>query len=99
VLFWLARGLAVFSSGRATTVERLFAFHRRFDALAPVVRDAVIVVELGVAIVAAGAAWDPLAAALVAALAGVLVARWLLQRTSRRAEPVASARDDALVRS
>ena len=37
-LFGLARGLAAFSPGRATTVEALFAFHRRFDALAPVVR-------------------------------------------------------------
>ena len=102
-LFGLARGLAAFSPGRATTVEALFAFHRRFDALAPVVRGAVIFVELGVALVAAGTAWDPLAAAAVAALAGVFVARWLLQRPGRRADHRAdqgvARRDDALVGS
>jgi hypothetical protein len=53
VLFGLARGLAVIPARRITSPESLRSFHRRFDALGPTTRRAMIAVELGVAAVAA----------------------------------------------
>jgi len=56
VFFGLARGLAVLLTARSRSTADLFALHRRFDALGEPVRRAVIVVQLAVAVVAAGAA-------------------------------------------
>jgi hypothetical protein len=56
VVFGLARGLAVLLTARSRSTTELFALHRRFDALGEPVRRAVIVVQLVVAVVAAGAA-------------------------------------------
>ena len=67
--FGFVRGLAVLLTARSRSTAELFALHRRFDALGEPVRRAVIVVQLAVAAVAAGAAWG-VAAGLV--VAGVL---------------------------
>jgi len=66
VLFGFTRGLAVIPARRITTPESLRSFHRRFDALGPVTRHAMIAVEVGVAVVAAAVAWGAAVAALVA---------------------------------
>jgi hypothetical protein len=52
-IFGLARGLAVLLGGRVRTPTALIAFHRRFEALGEPVRQAVIAVQLTVAVVAA----------------------------------------------
>jgi hypothetical protein len=64
--FGLARGLAVLLTARSRSTAELFALHRRFDALGEPVRRAVIVVQLAVAAVAAGAAWGVVAGLVVA---------------------------------
>jgi hypothetical protein len=64
--FGLARGLAVLLTARSRSTAELFALHRRFDALGEPVRRAVIVVQLAVAAVAAGAAWGAVAGLVVA---------------------------------
>jgi hypothetical protein len=69
--FGLARGVAVLATARAGTPARLRDLHRGFNLLGPVVREAVIVVQAGVALVAVGAQWP--AAGLVAGV-GTLVA-------------------------
>src|SRR4051795_13514814 len=56
VLFGLARGLAVLLTARSRSTAELFALHRGFDALGESVRRGVIVVQLAVAVVAAGVA-------------------------------------------
>src|SRR5262245_8802901 len=81
VLFGLARGLAVLLTARSRSTSELFALHRRFDALGEPVRRAVIVVQLTVAAVAAGAAWG-LVAGLVTA--GVLAVAVLATVSARR---------------
>lgn len=53
VVFGLTRGLAVLVGARVTTLPALYALHRRFDAWAEPVREAVIGVQLAVAVVAA----------------------------------------------
>ena len=65
VLFGFTRGLAVFGARRITTPEALRSFHRRFDALGPVSRRAMIAVELGVAMVAGVAAFGVIAAVVL----------------------------------
>jgi hypothetical protein len=72
MVFATARGLAVLLSARITSPAALASFHRRFDALGPSVRRAVIAVQVVVAAVAAGAAWHPVAGVLVLAVAGVV---------------------------
>jgi hypothetical protein len=52
-LFGLARGLAVLLGGRVRTPAALIAFHRRFEALGEPVRQAVIAIQLAVAVIAA----------------------------------------------
>jgi hypothetical protein len=52
-LFGLARGCAVLLGARIRTSAALFAAHRQFDAWTAPVRDAVIVVQLAVAVAAA----------------------------------------------
>ena len=78
----VSRGLAVLLTARRRhTTTELFTLHRRFDALGEPVRRAVIVVQLAVAVVAAGAAWG-----VVAALAatGVLAVAALATVGARR---------------
>jgi hypothetical protein len=65
--FALARGLVVFATARCDTFEKLAAFHRRFHALGPSVRRAVIAVQVVVAAVAAAVSWGWIG------LAGVVV--------------------------
>lgn len=87
VWFGLVRGLAVLLTARSRSTTELFALHRRFDALGEPVRRAVIVVQLVVAVVAAGAAWG-VAAALV--VGGVLaLAALVAVGARRRPAPVA----------
>jgi len=83
VLFGLARGLAVLLTARSRSTSELFALHRRFDALGEPVRRAVIAVQLMVAVVAAGAAWGPVAALVAASVLAVTV---LATRGVRRRE-------------
>jgi hypothetical protein len=71
--FGLARGLAVLLTAKRHTTTELFALHRRFDALGEPVRRAVIVVQLTVAVVAAGAAWGPVAALVSGAGLAIVV--------------------------
>ncbi len=55
--FALVRGVVVLATARFDTFDGLAAFHRRFHALGPVVRRAVIATQVVVALVAAFAAW------------------------------------------
>lgn len=77
IVFGTARGLAVLLAARLRTPTALYAFHRRFDAWSEPVRNAVIGVELAVAVAGAWiAAPIPIAAgATVAAVALVAYAR------------------------
>jgi MFS family permease len=72
MVFATARGLAVLLAARITSPAALAAFHRRFDALGPSVRRAVIAVQVVVAAIAAGATWHPIAGVLVIAVTGVV---------------------------
>lgn len=72
MVFATARGLAVLAGARITSPAALASFHRRFDALGPTVRRAVIGVQVIVAGVAAGAVWHPVAGVLVVVAAGAL---------------------------
>lgn len=72
MVFATTRGLAVLLAVRITTPAALASFHRRFDALGPSVRRAVIVVEVLVAAIAAGAAWRPVAGLVVLVAAGLV---------------------------
>jgi hypothetical protein len=85
-LFGLVRGLALLAAGGLTSPEALHRFHRRFDAWGPVSRLGVIVVELGVAVVAALAV-GPVPAALAVVATVALLAQAL--RTARRTTPSA----------
>jgi hypothetical protein len=86
VWFGLARGLAVLLTARSRTTSDLFALHRRFDALGEPVRRAVVVVQLVVAVAAAGAAWGVVAAVVAAAVLGV--ATLVVAGARRRPAPV-----------
>ncbi|HEX4217235.1 MAG TPA: hypothetical protein VHZ02_02600 [Acidimicrobiales bacterium] len=70
ILFGTVRGLAVLLGRVITTPARLASFHRRFAELEPVSRRIIVVMEVAVAAVVAGAVWLP-AAAVVAAVAGM----------------------------
>jgi hypothetical protein len=78
--FAVARGLAVLATARFETFDALAAFHRRFHALGPIVRRAVVIIQIGVALVAAGAAWGWPGVAIGAVLAA---AGGLVNRTRR----------------
>jgi len=73
VLFALVRGLAVLLAVRCQTPDALVAFFRRFVALGPASRSFAIAAQVGVAIVAAGAAWGAVRAAVVAVGTGATV--------------------------
>jgi hypothetical protein len=69
-LFGLVRGLAVLLTARLRNPAALTAFHRRFAALGEPVRQAVIVVQLAVAVLAAWIA-TPAPVAVIVTLAAV----------------------------
>ena len=68
--FGLVRGLAVLLGRGLTTPARMLALHRRLEELLPTAQRGVVLVQAAVLAVAAGAAWGP-APAVVLALAGV----------------------------
>ena len=68
--FGLVRGLAVLLGRGLTTPARLVALHRRLDELLPTAQRGIVLVQAAVLAVAAGAAWGP-APAIVLALAGL----------------------------
>lgn len=82
VIFGLARGLAVLLGARVRTAPALYAFHRRFDAWAAPVRQAVIVAQLAVAV---AAAW--IVAPTFVAIGVSIAAVALLARTNRELQP------------
>jgi hypothetical protein len=79
VLFGTVRGLAVLLGRGITTPARLSSFHRRFAELEPMSRRVVVVMEVAVAAIAAGALWLP-AAGLVLVAAGM---GWIARRQIR----------------
>ncbi len=68
LLFGATRGAAILLGAGLTEPDRLRRFHRRFEALGPAVRLGVIGVQVGVAAVAAGAAWGALGVLTTAAV-------------------------------
>ena len=82
VLFGTVRGLAVLLGRVITTPARLASFHRRFAELEPVSRRIIVVMEVVVASVVAGALWLP-AAAVVVAVAGI---GWAVGRQAQAPE-------------
>jgi MFS family permease len=91
VLFGLTRGLAILLGANLTDPERLRRFHRRFEELGPTVRWAVIVVQMAVATVAAGASWGLAGAAVAVAIASVAVL------STRGGAPAPAARPASLL--
>jgi hypothetical protein len=76
----------VLLTARLHSTAELFALHRRFDALGEPVRRAVIGVQLAVAVIAVGAAWGLVAAAIaLAVLAGAGLVLWAARRRVPRA--------------
>jgi hypothetical protein len=71
--FGLVRGLAVLLGRRLTTPARMLALHRRLEELLPTAQRAIVVVQAAVLAVAAGVAWGP-APAVVLALGGLAAA-------------------------
>lgn len=72
VLFGFVRGLGVVPARRITSPAALNAFHRRFDALGPLTRRAMIGGQLAVALAAAAAAWGVATAAVLAAVGAIV---------------------------
>ena len=68
--FGLVRGLAVLLGRGLTTPARMLALHRRLEELLPTAQRGIVLVQAAVLAVAAGAAWGP-APAIVLAGAGV----------------------------
>ena len=73
VVFGSVRGLAVLLGRGITGPDSLRAFHRRFAALGPAIRRAVVVVEIVAAVAIAASAWWPAALALGAAALAITV--------------------------
>jgi hypothetical protein len=88
VAFGLTRGLAVLLGARLRTSSALLAFHRRFDAWTGPVRDAVIGVQLGVAVTAA---WIVAPAAVALMVSAAAVALMATTRTRSRAPDTSAA--------
>ena len=84
-LFGLVRGGAVLLGARIRTADALYAAHRRFDAWTAPVRDAVIVVQLVVAVAAAWAGLPFLLAIPVCGAAVAVATRLVPSRKSRPA--------------
>jgi len=83
--FGLVRGLAVLLGRSLTTPQRMLDLHRRLADLLPTAQRAVVAVQAAVLAVAAGAAWGP-APALVLAAGGAAAV------VARRPRPVAVPR-------
>lgn len=66
--FGLVRGLAVLLGRHLTSPDRLLALHRRLEELLPTAQRAVVLVQVVVLAVAAGAAWGPAPAIALSAL-------------------------------
>lgn len=90
VLFGFVRGTAVLLSARLDTPDALRAFHRRFAELAQPVRLAVIGIQFVVAAVAAGAAWGPVAPALLGIIGTAAVAAHVVGRGAERRTPAST---------
>jgi hypothetical protein len=74
-LFGLVRGLAILLTHNVKTPAELTAFHRRFMAIAPRVRDGVVAVLVGAAIVLFAGLTHPIVAVLPIALLVAATAR------------------------
>ena len=94
IVFALARGVVVLATARFTGFDALATFHRRFHALGPIVRRAVIAVQVAVAIVAAAAVggWIGLVATAAVAGAALLLSR-VARRDADRAAPARTHRE------
>jgi hypothetical protein len=94
-LFGLIRGLAVLLGARVRTIPDLHAFHRRFDATAEPVRQAVIAIQLLVGI---GVTWTVATPAVagVTTLFAVSLLAWARYRTAGRDAAAAINRPPAL---
>lgn len=79
--FGFVRGLAVLLSARLTTPAKVFAFHRRFDALGVWSKRSMTLVESGVVLIAAVVAFG---LAAVATVAGVAVAAIVVRALAGR---------------
>jgi hypothetical protein len=79
-VFGLARGLTVLLSAPLRTQSDLYAFHRRFAAGGERARQAVIAVQLAVAVCAAWAA-STTAVAIAVTVAALGLAAWTWSRT------------------
>jgi len=98
MVFGIARGLAVVPARRITSPEALRAFHQRFDALGPLTRRAMIVVEVVVAAIAAVAAWGAVITGVVAfGLAAVVLVAVAAGRRTARSDDAERATPDAAV--
>lgn len=78
--FGVVRGLAVLLGRNLTTPARMLALHRRLEELLPTAQRGVVLVQAVVLAVAAGAAWGPVAA-------GVLAVAGALAVVARRPRP------------
>jgi hypothetical protein len=94
MVFGLARGLAVLLGAPVRTLPALYSFHRRFDAAAEPVRQAVIGVQLAVALGAAWAVTTTIVAAAVTVGALALFA-WVRFHPSRDVDAAGVHRVDA----
>jgi hypothetical protein len=83
VAFGLSRGLAVLLGARLRNPAALTEFHRRFDARAEPVRQAVIAVQLAVAVIATWIAAPAVVAAAVSLAAVALFARSISRGRAR----------------
>lgn len=94
VVFGLARGLAVLLGAPVRTLPALYSFHRRFDAAAEPVRQAVIGVQLAVAI---GAAWSatPTFVAAAVTVGGIGLFAWVRYHPARDADAAGVNRVEA----
>lgn len=94
IVFGLARGLAVLLGAPVRTLPALHSFHRRFDAATEPVRQAVIGVQLAVAV---GATWAvaPAPVAAVVSVAAIALLVWVRIHPSREAAVPFVSRADA----
>jgi len=90
IAFGLARGVAVLLGARLRSPAALGALHQRLDALETPVRWAVVAVQIGVAVIAAVAAWGPLAAAGVLVVGALALALGLPLGLRARSAPTSA---------
>jgi len=73
--FGFVRGLAVLLGKGLTTPQKMMALHRRLEELLPAAQRAVVAIQALVLAVAAGAAWGPAPAAVLAVVGAAALAR------------------------